>query len=94
VLIFTILVLETLYALWDDAIEFQTRDRLSCIRFLPMGLEDAVPDTKTIWLFREQVTRADAIKALFADFDAWLKAKGYLAMPAQIIDASIIAAPR
>ena len=53
-----------------------------------------MPDAKTVWLFREQLTRAGAIDDLFAAFDAWLKGKGYLAMSGQIIDASIIAAPR
>jgi transposase, IS5 family len=91
---FKTLVLQTLYTLRDDAIEFQIRDRLSCMRFLRMGLEDVVPDAKTFWLLGEQLTRAYAIEALFPDADAWLKGKGYLAMPTQIIDASIIAAPR
>ena len=47
-----------------------------------------------VWLFREHLPRAGAIDELFAAFDAWLKGKGYLAMSGQIIDASIIAAPR
>src|SRR3954447_13920127 len=55
---------------------------------------DRVPDAKTIWLFREQLTRAEAISELFATFEAHLKARGHLAMSGQIIDASIIAAPR
>ncbi|KQO42488.1 hypothetical protein ASF08_12855 [Methylobacterium sp. Leaf85] len=89
-----ILVLQTLYTLSDDATEFQIRARLSFIHFLRLGFEDAVPDAKTVWLFREHLTWAGAINALFAAFDAWLKGKGYLAMSGQIIDASIIAAPR
>jgi len=92
VLMFKILILQTLYTLSDDATEFQIRDRLSFMRFLRLGLEDPVPDAKTIWLFREQLTRAGAIADLFADFDAWLKGQGYLAMSGQIVDASIIAA--
>lgn len=94
VLMFKILILQTLYTLSDDATEFQIRDRLSFMRFLGLGFEDAVPDAKTVWLFREQLTRAGAIDDLFAVFDTWLKGKGYLAMSGQIIDASIIAAPR
>ena len=94
VLVFKILILQTLYTLSDDATEFQIRDRLSFMRFLRLGLEDAVPDAKTIWLFREQLTKAGAIKDLFAEFDGWLKGRGYLAMSGQIVDASIIAAPR
>ncbi len=91
---FKILILQTLYTLSDDATEFQIRDRLSFMRFLGLGFEDAVPDSKTVWLFQEQLTRACAIDALFAAFDAWLKGNGNLAMSGQIIDASIIAAPR
>ena len=64
------------------------------MRFLGLGFEDAVPDAKTVRLFREHLTRAGVIDELFAAFDAWLKGKGYLAMSGQIIDASIIAAPR
>jgi IS5 family transposase len=94
VLMFKVLVLQTLYTLSDDATEFQIRDRLSFMRFLQLGLEDPVPDAKTIWLFREQLTRAGAVTELFAAFDGWLKGQGYLAMSGQIVDASIIAAPR
>ena len=64
------------------------------MRFLGLGLHELFPDAKTIWLFREQLTRAGAIRELFASFDARLKARGHLAMSGQIVDASIIAAPR
>ena len=64
------------------------------MRFLGLELQDAVPDAKTIWLFREQLTKADAIDELIASFDAHLKAQGYLAMSGQIVDATIVAAPR
>src|SRR5919112_5894152 len=94
VLMFKILVLQTLYTLSDDATEFQIKDRLSFMRFLGLSLHNRVPDSKTIWLFRKQLTRAGAISELFATFDAHLKARGHLAMSGQIIDASIIAAPR
>ena len=94
VLMFKVLILQTLYTLSDDATEFQIRDRLSFMRFLGLGLGDATPDAKTIWLFREQLTRAAVLTGLFAEFDTWLKGRGYLAMSGQIVDASIIAAPR
>jgi len=50
------------------------------MRFLGLGSGDAVPDATTIWLFRERLTQAGAIKTLFARFDALLADKGYLAM--------------
>ena len=40
------------------------------MRFLGLGLDDRVPDANTIWPFREALTRAGAIKELFASFDA------------------------
>jgi IS5 family transposase len=47
-----------------------------------------------IWLFREKLTKAGAIGPLFERFDATLRQSGYIAMAGQIVDASLIAAPR
>ncbi len=94
VLIFKALVLQALYNLSDDQMEYQLRDRLSFMRFVGLGLEDAVPDAKTLWLYREALAKAGAVEQLFDLFDGYLKAKGYLAMGGQIIDATIVAAPR
>src|ERR687898_3403107 len=94
VLMFKVLVLQTLYTLSDDQAEYQIRDRLSFMRFLGLALEDRVPDAKTIWLFREQLTQAGAIERLFASFDAVLRQAGYLAMAGQIVDATVVEARR
>jgi len=64
------------------------------MRFLGLGLSDRVPDARTIWLFREKLTKAGAIGPLFERFDATLWQSGYIAMSGQIVDASLIAAPR
>jgi hypothetical protein len=48
-LMFKVLILQQLYNLSDDQIEYQIRDRLSFMRFLELGVEDRVPDTKTVW---------------------------------------------
>jgi transposase, IS4 family len=94
VLMFKILVLQALYNLSDDQAEFVIQDRLSFMRFLGLGLSDKVPDAKTIWLFRESLVRAGAIDNLFARFDKHLSRSGYLAKGGQIVDATIIQAPR
>jgi hypothetical protein len=49
---------------------------------------------RTIWLFREKLTKVGAISRLFERFDAMLRKAGYIAMRGQIVDASLIAAPR
>ena len=64
------------------------------MRFLGLGLEERVPDARTIWLFREKLTTAGAITRLFEQFDAMLRQAGYIAMSGQIVDASLVAAPR
>jgi transposase, IS5 family len=94
VLMFKVLVLQALYGLSDAQAEFQILDRRTFSRFLGLGEGDRVPDATTIWRFREALVAAGAIERLFARFDAHLKAAGYLAMGGQIIDASIVAAPR
>ncbi len=94
VVMFKAIVLCELYNLSDDQVEYQLRDRLSFMRFLGLGLEDKVPDAKTVWLYREQLAQAGVIEALFEDFDGYLEQQGYLAMGGQIIDASIVPVPK
>jgi transposase, IS5 family len=94
VLMFKVLVLQTLYTLSDEQTEYQLKDRLSFMRFVGLALHDPVPDAKTIWLYREQLARAGAAEKLFARFDALLREKGLLAMSGQIIDATVIEARR
>ncbi len=91
---FKVLILQTQNNLSDERTEFYLRDRLTWMRFLGLGLGDAVPDANTIWTFREALTNAGAIQRLFALFDRELRAAGYLAMSGQLVDASIVAAPK
>ena len=94
VLMFKILILQSLYNLSDEAMEYQILDRMSFMRFLGLHAGDPVPDAKTIWLFREQLKAAGRIETLFKQFEDFLADNGYAAKRGQIIDASIVAAPR
>ncbi|HTV45303.1 MAG TPA: transposase [Stellaceae bacterium] len=94
VLMFKVLVLQTLYTLSDDQTEYQLRDRLSFMRFVGLALHDPAPDAKTIWLYREQLARVGTVERLFARFDEILRAKGWRAMGGQIVDATVIEARR
>src|SRR6202451_3952182 len=94
VLMLKVLVLQASHTLSDERCEYLIRDRLSFMRFLGLGLADPVPDANTIWNFREALKRAGAVEVLFQRFDASLRAAGYLAMGGQIVDATIVAAPR
>ena len=94
VMMFKILVIAAMDNLSDERAEFLINDRMSFMRFLGLALADRVPDARTIWLFREKLTKAGAIEALFERFDAALRASGYIAMSGQIVDATLVAVPR
>ena len=91
---FRMLVLQSLYNLSDEQVEYQVRDRLSFTRFLRLGIEDRVPDGTTLWLFRETLAKAGLIEKLFARFGQHLEAKGYIARGGQMVDATIVPVPR
>jgi IS5 family transposase len=94
VMMFKILVIQAQNSLSDDRAEFLINDRLSFMRFLGLSLTDKVPDAKTIWVFRERLTQAGAIEPLLLRFDRAIRAAGYIPMSGQIVDASLIAAPK
>ena len=94
VLMFKVLILQAMHSLSDERCEYLIKDRLSFMRFLGLGLGDVVPDANTIWTFREALKKADAVEALFRRFDETLRSAGFLAMSGQIIDATIVAAPK
>ena len=94
VLMFKVLILQTMHSLSDERAEYLIKDRLSFMRFLGLGLAHVVPDANTIWTFREALKTADAIDALFKRFDETLRSSGFLAMSGQIVDATIVAAPK
>ena len=92
-LMFKMLVLQSLYNLSDHQVEYQVRDRLSFMRFLGLSLEDKIPDEKTLWSFREVLVKGKVIEKLFRQFDNYLIKKGYDARLGSIIDASIVEVP-
>jgi transposase len=83
VMMFKILVIQAQNNLSDERAEFLINDRLSFMRFLGLGLTDKVPDAKTIWAFRERLTQAGAVEALFARFDGGIREAGYIPMSGQ-----------
>ena len=78
VLMFKILLLQAMHGLSDERTEYLIKDRLSFMRFLGLGLSEAVPDANTIWTFREALRRANAVDALFgpAPFQRFFDALG------------------
>ena len=64
-LLFKLLILQQLYNLSDEELEYQTHDRRSFRRFLGLEACDEVPDATTVWLFRQRLRDAGLIEELF-----------------------------
>lgn len=92
-MMFKILLLQRLYNLSDDAMEYQLIDRLSFRHFIGCD-EDTVPDAKTIWLYRDRLTKSEREKELFDLFYAQLSDEGLIAHSGQIVDASFVECPK
>lgn len=93
ILMFKILVLQEHFGLSDERMEFQITDRFSFMRFLGLRSCDKVPDSNTIWTFRERLKEGDVVKALFERFDKELNRQGLIVNKGKIIDATITEVP-
>jgi IS5 family transposase len=91
---FKALILQAQHNLSDAKMEFMIRDRLSWMRFLGFDLGGPTPDENTIRLFRNKLTETGTLKRVMKAFDWQLQKKGYIPMSGQIIDASLVPAPK
>ena len=94
IVMFKLLVLQQLYNISDEELEYQVSDRLSFMQFLEFGLADEVLDATTVWLFRKQLSEQGLIESLFERFDGYLIEQGYAAKGGQIVDATLIPVPK
>jgi len=94
VLMFKILILQRYYNLSDEQVEYQINDRMSFMRFLDLTIADDIPDSRTVWTFREQLTDLGLVEELFSLFIKELEKLNLIVNEGKIIDASFIEAPR
>ena len=66
VLMFKIMILQRYYNLSDEQVEYQMNDRMSGMRFLDLTIADDIPDSRTVWTFRERLTDLGLVKELWA----------------------------
>jgi IS5 family transposase len=94
VLMFKVLVLQRYFNLSDDQVEFQICDRISFMRFLGLTISDDIPDSKTVWHFRERLVDLGLVGELFELFIGELNQLGLILNEGKIVDASFIEVPR
>ena len=91
---FKILTLQAQHNLGDARMEFMIRDRLSWMRFLDFDLGGPTPDENIIRLFHNKLMETGTLKRVMKVFDWQLHKKGYIPMSGQIVDASLVLAPK
>ena len=94
VMMFKILILQRYYNLSDDQVEFQINDRMSFMRFLNLTISDVVPDSKTVWNFRQQIIEMQLIDQIFELFLCELERLNLVVNEGKIVDASFIEVPK
>ncbi len=91
---FKMLVLQGRHGLSLEATEKAVRDRPGWMRFCGLELRDKVPDANTLWDFREALIKAGELDALSAELERMINAAGFISRSGQMLDSSLIAAPR
>ncbi len=83
-----------IYHLSDPQTEYQIRDKLSFRDFLGLASGDKVPDEKTIWAFKEELTKKGLFGQLFNEFYAFLEENNLIMHEGTMIDGSFVEVPR
>ena len=89
-----VLVVQQLYKLSDEQMEFQLLDRLSFQRFVGLRQSSQAPDRTTIWTFNERLIQAGAAERIFEAVSRQLDRHGYIARGGQMVDASVVPVPK
>lgn len=92
--IFKVIFLQRYYGLGDEQIEYQIIDRTSFRNFLGIHTVDEVPDEKTVWHYRNVLSKSGTFDRLFRDFRKILDERGLSFNEGKIIDASFVEAPK
>ena len=53
-----------------------------------------MPDSKTVWTFREKLKNLNLVEVSFARFHEQLAAQGYVGRAGQMIDATFVEVPK
>jgi IS5 family transposase len=83
-----LLVLQQWYGLSDPELERQVADRISFQRFL--GFPETLPDYSTVWQFRERLADTGKDRAVWAELQRQLDAKGLSVRKGVVQDATFI----
>ena len=87
-MMFRILILEEWYGLSDLEVVRQISDRVSFMGFL--GFPERVPDSSTVWLFKERMIETGTYDRVWDEFRDQLDSKGLKVKSGTIQDATAL----
>jgi IS5 family transposase len=88
ILMIKVLVLQQWYNLSDQRMERELANNLSFMNFL--GYPETIPDSTTIWLFRERLTERGKFESIWQVLQRQLDSKGLTVKEGTIQDATFI----
>ena len=91
---FKVMFLQRLYGLSNEQAEYQIKDRTSFREFLGILTVTNVPDARTIWKYRESLSKSGGYDTMFRNFYNHLETLGLIVHEGKMIDASFVVAPR
>lgn len=89
-LMFKVLLLQSLYGLSDMETEEALADRLSFRSFVGLALSDEVPDHSTVCRFRNLLVEQGVLEKLFGELDKQLDKAGLILRRGTMLDATVI----
>ena len=92
VLMFKVMFLQRLYGLSDEQAEYQIKDRTSFREFLGILTVTDVPDARTIWKYRETLSKSGGYDAMFRTLQS-SATLGLIVHEGKMIDASFVVSP-
>jgi transposase, IS5 family len=85
-----LLVLQSMYGLFDPELERQANDKISFLKFL--GFPEKIPDQSTIWYFRERLTKHKKLDLIWEELRHQENVLGLKIKKGTIQDATFITA--
>jgi IS5 family transposase len=88
IIMLKMLIIQQLYSLSDEALEREVADRISFRVFL--GTTEIIPDSTTVWLFRERLVKSGKEKDIWDELQRQLDAMNLKIKKGVIQDATFI----
>lgn len=94
ILMFKCLILQSMYDLSDEETEFRILNMITYSEFLGIKNPNDVPDSNTIWLFREKLIKENLLDKIFEKFNSILFSQGLILKKGMIVDATFVTVPK